>query len=120
MKRNTIKFIATCVMLTGAMGIFGTNTGDMDTLVLGCTHYPFIADELRACVGPGIALVEGGVPVAKQTHRLLAAQNALAHSDALQSTNPQPLLWTTGEPNALDRAVQTWLGWNTPAEKLVV
>lgn len=117
---DTTKIRAACAEYTGAMGTFGINTGDMDTLVLGCTHYPFIADELRACVGPDIALVEGGTPVAKQTRRLLAAQNALAHSDAAQSAMPLPLLWTTGEPDALDRAVQAWLGWTTTANELIV
>jgi glutamate racemase len=119
-QNDTIKIRAACAEYTGAMGTFGLETGEMDTLVLGCTHYPFIADELRACVGSDIAFVEGGAPVAKQTHRLLAAQGALASIDVAQSAIPLPQLWTTGEPGALDRAVQTWLGWETPAEKLAV
>lgn len=119
-QNDTIKIRAACAEYTRAMGTFGCNPGDMDTLVLGCTHYPFIADELRACVGPDIALVEGGMPVAKQTHRLLAAQNALARGDLVQPASLLPQLWTTGEPNALNRAVQTWLGWDSPAQKLAV
>jgi glutamate racemase len=119
-QNDTIKIGAACAEYTGAMGTFGIKNGEMDTLVLGCTHYPFIADELRACVGFDIAFVEGGTPVAKQTRRLLAAQNALASSDVVESAIPLPQLWTTGEPSALDRAVQTWLGWDAPAEKLVV
>jgi glutamate racemase len=119
-QNDTFKIRAACAEYTGAMGTFGLKTDQMDTLVLGCTHYPFIADELRACVGPDIAFVEGGTPVAKQTRRLLAGQDALASSHVAESTIPLPRLWTTGEPHALERAVQTWLGWNTPAEKLVV
>nr|WP_246254116.1 glutamate racemase [Comamonas jiangduensis] len=34
-----------------ALGQFGLKTGEMDTLVLGCTHYIFIKEELRALLG---------------------------------------------------------------------
>jgi glutamate racemase len=119
-QNDTIKIGASCAEYTRAMGTFGFKEDEMDTLVLGCTHYPFIANELRACVGPDIAFVEGGAPVAKQTRRLLAAQSALASSGVVESSIPLPQLWTTGEPQALDRAAQTWLGWSTAAKKLAV
>ena len=43
-----------------------------DTLVLGCTHYPFLADQIRAVAGPGVTLVDSGPAVASQVARLLA------------------------------------------------
>jgi glutamate racemase len=119
-QNDTIKIGAACAEYTGAMGTFGLKIGDMDTLVLGCTHYPFIADELRACVGPDIAFVEGGAPVAKQTRRLLAAQLALAEGDPAALPIPLPLLLTTGEPAALEQAVHRWLGWEAAVGKLTV
>ena len=60
---------ATC----GAAGRFGTGPGEIDTLVLGCTHYPFVADRLRRHAGDEVRFIETGVPVARQTRRLLAA-----------------------------------------------
>lgn len=36
-----------------------------DVVVLGCTHYPFIADDIRAYLGEGIMLLDSGAPVAR-------------------------------------------------------
>ena len=77
---------------------------DVDTLVLGCTHYPFAADVLRALLGPDIELVETGQPVARQTRRLLEAQGLL------NPAGSGKVEWqTTGSPEALRAAASRWL-----------
>ena len=68
---------ALCERYLGRMGRFGNAPGDIDTLVLGCTHYVFVADELRKLVGPHVTIIETGEPVARQTHRLLTQQGWL-------------------------------------------
>lgn len=45
-----------------------------DTLVLGCTHYPFLKDTLRELVDPHIALIDTGAAVARQTARVLGGE----------------------------------------------
>ena len=40
-----------------------------DTLILGCTHYPFLAPLITEVVGPDIVLVDTGVAVARQLQR---------------------------------------------------
>ena len=60
-----------CRRYTQAMGRFGTGPGEIDTLVLGCTHYVFVEEVLRAALGRDIAFIETGEPVARQTRRLL-------------------------------------------------
>lgn len=62
-----------CKTYLESMGAFGTAPGQIDTLVLGCTHYVFVADELRAITGPDVQFIETGEPVARQTQRLLEA-----------------------------------------------
>lgn len=42
-----------------------------DTLVLGCTHYPFLRPALRDLCGPAITLIDTGAAVARQTARVL-------------------------------------------------
>jgi glutamate racemase len=42
-----------------------------DTLVLGCTHYPFIAPALRRLLGEDVAIVEPSDAIARQTARVL-------------------------------------------------
>ena len=99
---------ALCASYTRAMGRFGTQTGDIDTLVLGCTHYVFAQDELRDLLGPEVRLIATGEPVARQTRRLLHAANALALAQDAQPT-PWPLLLTTGPLAQLQTAAARWL-----------
>lgn len=37
-----------------------------DVLVLGCTHYPFVKDEIARLAGPDVQIMETGQPVARQ------------------------------------------------------
>ncbi|HQQ69570.1 MAG TPA: glutamate racemase, partial [Alicycliphilus sp.] len=48
---SAAKIGALCAQYTGTLGSFGLKTGEIDTLVLGCTHYVFAKDLLRALVG---------------------------------------------------------------------
>lgn len=116
-RNDATKTEALCADYTRAMGQFGQKSGQMDVLVLGCTHYPFVTNTLRALVGTSTALLESGEPVARQTKRLLAEHHALvtpaaAHAQApgaMQAPAPDPVLLTTGRPDDLHAAVQRWL-----------
>ena len=66
-----------CEQYTRAMGPFGTAPGCIDTLVLGCTHYIFAKDALLPLVGAGVAIIETGEPVARQTRRMLESAGLL-------------------------------------------
>ncbi|EYB69557.1 glutamate racemase [Deinococcus phoenicis] len=48
-----------------------------DQLVLGCTHYPFLADSIRAAFGDTFALVDSGAAVARHTRNVLQGANLL-------------------------------------------
>ncbi|SBW09661.1 Glutamate racemase [uncultured Eubacteriales bacterium] len=43
----------------------------VDTLVLGCTHYPLLTDIIRAYMGPDVTLVNSGAACARQVASLL-------------------------------------------------
>lgn len=43
----------------------------MDTLVLACTHFPLLRDELAQCLGPEIALVDSGEAIARRVEHWL-------------------------------------------------
>ncbi len=49
--------------------------GNLDALVLGCTHYPFVKDSIAKILP--IALFDGGDGTARQTQRLLEQNNLL-------------------------------------------
>ena len=44
---------------------------ELDALVLGCTHYPFISGAIRKVVGPQVDLLDGGEGTARETRRRL-------------------------------------------------
>ena len=101
---DATKIVALCTRYTGLMGRFGTGPGALDTLVLGCTHYPFAAEVLRGLVGPDVQVVETGDPVARQTKRLLAAAGLLS-----LRARGQLVLLSTGSTDALQAAAARWL-----------
>ena len=78
----------------------------IDQLVLGCTHFPFLADVLRAEAGPGVALVDPSAAVARQVERVLRAREA-AH---MTSAHGKLCCYTTGDVPAFRRVLRTLLG----------
>lgn len=51
-----------------------------DTIVLGCTHYPFLAPQIERLAGPGIQLIDAAPAVARQAARVLG-ERGLAQPD---------------------------------------
>ena len=99
-----------CAQYTQAMGSFGTDSGQIDTLVLGCTHYPFATQALRKVLGQTVQLVSNGPAVARQT-RLKLAELALPTTPPSEADdNATSLrLFSTGDPLILQAAAQRWL-----------
>lgn len=108
---DTDSISALCAQYTHAMGQFGTKVGDIDTLVLGCTHYPFASQYLQALVGPRVRLLDNGEPVARQTRRMLPSLS----SDAAPG---QCQLLATGDPATLQTAARRWLDLDAPCRVL--
>ncbi len=63
------------------LGPLGDQAGAMDTVVLGCTHYPLIRDALQRQAGPSVQFIDAGTPVARHTHRLLSSAHLLRPAD---------------------------------------
>ena len=49
---------------------------DVDTLILGCTHYPLVAPMLQRMLGRDVRLVTAGHAVAARAQRILEAARA--------------------------------------------
>jgi len=84
-----------------------------DTLVLGCTHYPFLAPLLRELVGPQAEIVESGAAVARQLARRLAETDFL--SGQTQGTER---FFSSGEPALLEALLPRLWGTAAPVERL--
>lgn len=64
-----------------------------DTIVLGCTHYPFLRPLIQDIVGPRVVLVDTGAAVAQQLRRVLASQELMTDDVTLGYER----FWTTGD-----------------------
>jgi glutamate racemase len=100
------RIAALCEEYTRAAGSFGREPGQIDTLVLGCTHYPSAAEQFRRLVGPEVQLVETGEPVARQTRRLLEAGALLRSAPG----RGRITLLASRAPEYLEAAAERWLG----------
>ena len=110
-RSDAIQIGAICAQSTSVMGTFGSKPGQIDTLVLGCTHYPFVRDVLKSLVGQPVHMLEGGAPVARQTRRVLEQRGWLAGSPIAHAARPpQLVIGSTGTTDGLQNAVQCWLG----------
>ena len=80
-----------------------------DTLVLGCTHYPFLREAIRALAGPSVTLVDPAQAVARELVRRLGTQVRDA-----QGPRGQVRFFTSGELSQV-RAVIRHL-WDADAQ----
>ncbi|BBI98372.1 glutamate racemase [Ferrigenium kumadai] len=89
-----------------------------DTLILGCTHYPFLAPLIREVVGANITLIDTGEAVARHLQRRIqselpahdpggAAAQFWTSGDAAQASRIMSALW--GEPVITQRLPQEFL-----------
>lgn len=115
--QDATEIIADCARFTRATGIFGPQTEEIDTLILGCTHYPFARPYLQELLGPHVQIVDNGEAVARQTRRLLVTREGNACDTSAQVAGQVKLL-TTGQPHALKAAAASWLGLNIPVRSL--
>lgn len=85
---------------TQAVGPFGLEPGQTDTVVLGCTHYTLVSEAIQTQVGPHIALVDPADGVARQLQRVVVP---------LGPGQPGETVWlATAHAHALAAAVARW------------
>ncbi|NMZ17337.1 glutamate racemase [Pseudomonas rhodesiae] len=78
-----------------------------DTIILGCTHYPFLKPMLAQMLPPSVILIDTGAAVARQLKRLLGERNLLA------DRKPAPAqFWTSGDLSHLRNILPTL--WKHP------
>jgi glutamate racemase len=86
---------------------------DIDTVVLGCTHYPFVIPLIQQIVGDGVRVIDPAPAVAKQTGRLLQASGTRNYSSA----KGQIKLYTSGDPSTLVSLLPKLMGSSADVEK---
>lgn len=87
----------------------------VDTVVLGCTHYPFIGGVIRRLLGEGVRLIDPAPAVARQVGRVLSANGMAAHSG-----QGGVVYRTTGDAERFNRQIGHLLGEPTPDAATIV
>ncbi len=83
-----------------------------DTLVLGCTHYPFVEQLIREVAGPEVSIVDTGEPVARQLQRLLEQRDLLRQAPSADRL----MAYTTGSSSTLSLAFSKLLRLDAPVQ----
>ena len=84
-----------------------------DTLVLGCTHYPFLKPLIAEFAGPDVKLIDTGEAVARQLVRRLAGAQ-----EPTRDAVPRERFWTTGVAPAASGIVTKLWGTRVSVERL--
>jgi glutamate racemase len=86
----------------------------IDTIVLGCTHYPFVIPRIREIAGPGVRVIDPAPAVARQVVRVLEARGL----GVAQGLEGETRFLTTGSPGGLETAVSRLMGKTVKVEGL--
>lgn len=78
----------------------------VDTLIMGCTHYPLLSSVIAREMGPNVALVSAGQAVARSTKRYLQENNLL--SDKKEGGNVE--FFVSDVPTRFNQLAKTFLG----------
>jgi glutamate racemase len=79
---------------------------NIDTVVLGCTHYPFVIPLIEQIVGANVRVIDPAPSVAKQVKRLLEAQRMKNSSEVRASVR----FFTSGDSAAMESMLPVLLG----------
>lgn len=78
----------------------------IDTVVLGCTHYPFAFETIRKIVGPDVRLIDPAPAVARRVESLLSESELRNVSD-----NPGKTRYlTSGDPDVMKARIAELIG----------
>jgi glutamate racemase len=85
-----------------------------DTIVLGCTHYPFLKDVIAGAMGKDVTLIDTGAAVARQLRRVLD-DRGLLNPDSTAGT---VRFWSSGDLQQARRVIPELYGGPADVEPL--
>jgi glutamate racemase len=80
--------------------------GGIDTLILGCTHYPMLSGLIQLVMGEDVVLVSSAEETAKDVYTALVSSSLLGR----EASEPQHEFLTTGDPESFRRIAHHFLG----------
>jgi glutamate racemase len=89
--------------------------GGIDTVVLGCTHFPYVIPVIEAIAGPEVRVIDPSPAIARQVQRLLEENGLLSRSQ----DQGQAEYFTTGDPASMAALLPRLIGEDGGVEALV-
>ncbi|ANS77082.1 glutamate racemase [Paenibacillus yonginensis] len=84
----------------------GIKQYDMDCLILGCTHYPFLRKAIREVMGPGVKLISSADETAREISTVLYQKGQLARG----AEAPVHQFFCSGDERIFRQIAKEWLG----------
>ena len=93
----------------------------IDTVVLGCTHYPFVIPLIQSIVGPAVRVIDPAPAVARQVRRVYQSflEKPASAGESPGSTASLHYL-TTGDPAVIKHLLHTLDGVDPAVEQIVL
>lgn len=82
----------------------------VDTLILGCTHYPLLLKEIEGALGPRVTVVDPAVRLAEQAQRVLRETGAAREGSCCGHRT----FFSSGDPQAFGRGARAVAGMRVP------
>ena len=80
----------------------------VDTLILGCTHFPLLRDAISDFMGPQVRLIDSGLETAVYAAKVLGQENLLS----TRFEQPQPEFFVSDTPDGFTSVAGLFLGRN--------
>ena len=86
----------------------------VDTIVMGCTHYPFVIPLIQSIAGPDVRVIDPAPAIARQTRRMLEAHDLLAGGKRKAAAH----FITSGEAGSFKKILQLLINVKRPVKQV--
>ncbi|QHS22940.1 glutamate racemase [Virgibacillus sp. MSP4-1] len=80
---------------------------NIDTLILGCTHYPLLKPLIQEVMGEKVSVISSGDETAREVSTILSYNNLLYQGERI----PQHKFYTTGNLKLFEQIAKVWFGY---------
>ncbi|MBP1692648.1 MAG: murI [Chloroflexi bacterium] len=92
----------------------------IDTIVLGCTHYPFVIPLIQEIAGPTMRVIDPAPAIARQVRRVLVKNQSAGYQHELPPSSVPLRMITTGSPSKMADLLPRLLGRSIAVERLTL
>ncbi|OEH84171.1 glutamate racemase [Desulfuribacillus stibiiarsenatis] len=92
----------------------------VDTLILGCTHYPLMANAISMVMGPEVELISSAEETARETIAVLYQHHLLNWSDDPATHIPTHKFYVSGHTRPFSEMGSRWLNRTILAEQVTL